>query len=88
MQPVESKRKRRVSSRAIAFVVLGVPAGLVALLVALAYQGVYVDALRPLWVPWPSDIWKLVIGVAAFATTFGLWVAQHRSAKPAKPEGS
>lgn len=75
MKPTESKKSKRVSSRAIVLVVVGLPAGVMALLVLLAYQGVYVDVLRPLWSPWPPDVWKVVIGVVAFTITLAAWAA-------------
>lgn len=53
------------------FLVLGIPLALMALLTLAARSGVYVDLLRPLWVPWPPDFLKPVVGFAGFAATLG-----------------
>jgi len=61
------------------FGLIGIPAGAIAVLVTAAYAGVYVDALRPLWVPWPPDWLKLIAGWSIFAVatarlTAAYWV--------------
>lgn len=57
--------------------ILGVP---MAVLVLAARAGVYVDALRPLWVDWPGDPAKVGIGLGIFVVAvFGWRVAVRRS---------
>lgn len=51
------------------FLGLGVPFFLMTILTLLARAGFYVEFLRPLWQPWPPDLWKPVLGVAVFAAT-------------------
>lgn len=53
------------------FLVLGVPLALMAFLTMAARSGVYVDVLRPLWMPWPPDFLKPLVGVLGFAATLG-----------------
>jgi len=55
----------------ILFLVIGVPMGLMVILGPLAYSGLYIEPLRRLWRPWPSDVIKALIGIAAFAATLG-----------------
>lgn len=60
---------RKARPHPIRWVVYGIGAGglIMAALVVLAYQGIYVDALRGLWTPWPSDPWKVLAGLLTFA---------------------
>jgi hypothetical protein len=51
------------------FLILGAPLGFMVLLGPLAAAKIYIDPLRPLWTPWPSDLVKTYIGIAAFAAT-------------------
>ena len=65
MKPTESRSRNRVSGRVIVSIVVGV-IGILAFamtsLVVLSYNGIYVDALRPFWAPWPSDSTKVLVG--------------------------
>ncbi len=73
-QPREKRSTPRVNRRALAvFLVLGVPSAVMLLASFLAYWGIYVDLLRPLWRPEPSeDVKWLLGGVALFVTLFDL----------------
>ncbi len=51
------------------FLGLGVPFILMTILTLVAGAGFYVELLRPLWQPWPPDLWKPFLGVAVFAAT-------------------
>lgn len=51
------------------FLGLGVPAALVGALTTLARAGIYVEPFRPLWLPWPPDVLKSVLGFTGFAAT-------------------
>ncbi len=53
----------------VLFVICGLPLGLMASLQALAANHIYVEPLRQFWQPWPSDLAKLAIGLAAFGAT-------------------
>lgn len=71
--------------------VFGFLALLAAILVALAYAGIYVDAFRGLWTSWPPDEWKVVLGLLAFVVCSLAWVRSRRAkavrkaAVPANP---
>ncbi len=67
-------------------VLAGLPGALMATLVALATAGVTVGLLSPLWVPWPSDGVKELVGGVAFAATFAHLVYRWRI-EPAAAEG-
>lgn len=55
----------------VASLVVAAPFALMTLALALASYGVYIDALRPLWSPWPDDSTKWVIGsLGTFVFTF------------------
>ncbi|MGI0150242.1 MAG: hypothetical protein ACREDF_12020 [Thermoplasmata archaeon] len=58
----------------ILFLVIGLPFGLMAALGPLAAAGIYIEALRPRWQPWPPDPAKPVIGAAAFIATLAYLV--------------
>ncbi len=67
---ITQPKKRRANALAWAlFLVIGLPLGVMAALDLLATTGLYVDVLRPFWRPWPSDIVKSFLGIAAFAAT-------------------
>lgn len=51
------------------FLGVGVPFFLMTILTLLARAGFYVEFLRPLWQPWPPDLWKPLVGVGVFAAT-------------------
>lgn len=53
------------------FLVLGLPFLLMAALTSLAAARIYVDLLRPFWQPWPPEVFKPFLGIAAFAATLG-----------------
>ena len=72
MKPIETtKPKRSVSKKETAaraaLVGLGIPGLAMAVLVFAARAGVYVDAVRWAWVPWPDDAVKIMAGLGAFA---------------------
>ena len=64
-------------------VFVGIPFGLMAALVGLASAGVTVGGLSPLWLPWPSDEAKEVLGAALLLLTLVHAAYRHRAA--AKP---
>ncbi|HYV08132.1 MAG TPA: hypothetical protein VEL81_00935 [Thermoplasmata archaeon] len=67
---ITQARKSRAKALAWGlFLVIGLPLGLMATLNLLGAVGIYVDVLRPFWRPWPSDILKSLIGIAAFAAS-------------------
>ncbi|HYY47943.1 MAG TPA: hypothetical protein VFA17_04595 [Thermoplasmata archaeon] len=53
----------------ILFLAMGLPAALLAALGPLTMAGIYIEPLRPLWRPWPPDVFKPFIGIAVFAAT-------------------
>lgn len=65
--------------RAIRWIVYaaGTLAGIMVLLVLLAYVGIYVDPLRSLWIPWPSDPIKVAVGLVVFVIALGIAVLEH-----------
>lgn len=73
-QPREKVRRIRVNRAALmAFLLLGVPSGVMLLLSFLAYWGIVLDSLRALWRPEPSeDVKWLLAGVAFFVTVHDL----------------
>ncbi len=69
---------RRVNARALlVFLALGVPAAVLLLASFLSYWGIYIDVLRPLWRPEPSDDVKWLLGgTALFVTVYDLLRSQ------------
>lgn len=67
-------RRARVAAWAL-FLVLGIPLGLVALFVSLSSAGITVSWLSGLWVSWPSDEAKAIVGAAGFLATLGYLVS-------------
>ncbi len=70
------RRERRTTEPAVRvawalFLAVGVPLLLMAVLTVLAEARIYVEPLRPLWVPWPPDVLKPFLGIGAFAATLG-----------------
>ncbi len=63
----------------ILFLVVGLPLGLMAALVALASAGIVVAALSPLWTPWPPDAAKEAVGALGFAAALGYLVVRTRA---------
>lgn len=59
---------------------------LVVALVALAYAGIRVGFLSGLWLPWPPDEWKVVLGVLALAGVVAWRYARRRGAGAAPTE--
>ncbi len=53
----------------ILFLLLGLPFLVMATLTSLAAARIYVDPLRMFWQPWPPEVLKPFIGIAAFAAT-------------------
>jgi len=53
----------------VLFLLLGLPFLVMAALTFLAAARIYVEPLRMLWQPWPPDVLKPFIGIAAFAAT-------------------
>ncbi len=73
----------------VLFLLVGVPFGLMAVLVALASSGVVVTFLSPLWIDWPSDAVKEIVGAAVWLTTLVLLVVRfRRSSVPRKSRGT
>ena len=71
------KRAKMGRGHAIAwalFVLIGIPCALLVILTPLTYSGVYIDALKPFWRPWPPDLAKPFIGLALFLGTFAYLV--------------
>lgn len=69
---VQGRRPLRGRGLALAwalFLAIGLPFGFMATLGYLATAGVYIESLRPFWQPWPPDMVKSFVGVAAFAAT-------------------
>lgn len=63
----------------VLFLLMGIPLGLMAALVPLGMAGTYIEPLRPLWRPWPSDLVKALIGAAIFCATLAFLA--HRSGR-------
>lgn len=55
----------------IFFLGLGLPFFLMTILTVLARAGIYVELFRPLWQPWPPEVLKPFLGIAAFVATLG-----------------
>lgn len=53
------------------FLIVGVPFFLMGVLTILGRAGIYVDAFRGLYNPWPPDVLKPFIGLGVFAATLG-----------------
>lgn len=51
------------------FVFFGLPLALMGMLVILAHVGIYIDAFKPLWLPWPPEALKPFLGIGGFAAT-------------------
>ncbi len=68
------------------FLLVGLPLGSMALLVALAPAGIVVGPLSPLWTAWPSDAVKEGLGFASLVVTFGFLVVSLRGAAAASRE--
>ena len=68
----------------VLFLLVGLPLGFMAALVALAPAGIVVTGLSPLWTAWPPDVAKEALGVAGFLATFGFLVYQARSSAAGK----
>ena len=62
-------RGRALTLPWLLFLVIGLPLGVMAALSPLASAGIYVDALRPLWRPWPPDPLKPFLGASIFTLT-------------------
>ncbi len=75
--PRKPPRGRGLNVAWALFLLLGVPFGIMAILEYLATTGMYVDAIRPLWQPWPPDIVKSFLGIAAFAATLAHLTYRH-----------
>lgn len=68
----KDRRARAYRVSKILFATLGLPALLMAALGPLAYAGIYIEPLRPLWRPWLGDDGKFALGVAGFLVFAGL----------------
>ncbi len=74
-----AERARGVRWAWAVFVLVGLPFALMAALVALAPAGFVLGFLSPLWVGWPSDAVKEVLGVAVWLGTLLILVLRLRS---------
>src|SRR5213076_2044267 len=54
------------------FILLGIPAAIMAVLGPLAYAGIYVEPLKQFWRPWPPDYIKGLLAVGGFAGAVAL----------------
>lgn len=69
LPPLKPIRERDLTVAWALFLLLGVPFGIMASLEYLATTGIVIEALRPLWQPWPSEIVKSFLGIGCFAAT-------------------
>src|SRR5438552_8790333 len=54
------------------FILLGIPAAIMAVLGPLAYAGIYVEPLKQFWRPWPPDYIKGILEGGSFAGVVAL----------------
>lgn len=75
-------RERNLRIAWALFLLLGLPMALMGILVALASAGIVVGAFSPLWVSWPSDAAKVIVGFLGFLVTFAFLAHRVRGDSP------